>query len=61
MRLIRYLKNKHLCFKMGHIFRFDSYTLGGDWIKCERCNKLDEYLPGVHEPKGYTYRVERMR
>ncbi len=45
----------HRCFKMGHLWRFDSHTLGGDWIRCERCNKLDEYLPGVHEPKGYRW------
>jgi len=55
MKFIRYLVNKYTCFKMGHIFRFDSHTLGGDWITCERCKKLDEYLPGVHEPKGYKW------
>ncbi len=58
MKLMGYLKNKHLCFKIGHLWKFDGYTLGGDWIRCERCKKLDEYLPGVHEPKGYIHRVD---
>lgn len=52
-RLLNYLRNKRICFKQGHIWKFDGMTLGGDWIRCERCKKIDEYLPGVHEPKGY--------
>lgn len=37
----------------SHDWVFDGYTLGGDWVKCQRCGAIDEYLPGLHEPRGY--------
>lgn len=49
----RPIRNKWICFRNGHKFVFSSHSLGGDWIRCERCHKLDEFLPGLHEPKGY--------
>ena len=33
---------------------FDRPTLGGEYIRCKECNQIDEYLPGLHEPKGYS-------
>lgn len=47
------LRNKRLCWVQGHNYRRVSETLGGDWIRCTNCGHLDEYLPGLHEPKGY--------
>jgi hypothetical protein len=48
-----FLLNFWRCWGKDHLYRYDGPTLGGDWIKCDRCGHLDEYLPGVHEPKGY--------
>lgn len=39
------------CFRGGHLWHYDGDTLGGIWIRCARCNALDEYLPGLHEPR----------
>lgn len=50
MNIIKWFR---VCRKQGHNYKFESPTLGGDWIRCENCNQLDEYLPGTHEPKGY--------
>lgn len=58
MGIIERIKRRWHCFRHGHIFKFDSYTLGGDWIRCKHCNLLEEYLPGLHEPKGYDYNKE---
>lgn len=53
MKLIRNLIARHnICRKVGHVWRKDGDTLGGWWIRCKNCNKLDEYLPGLHEPRG---------
>jgi hypothetical protein len=47
-------RNWLTCFKRGyHRFFPVGDTLGGDWVRCQDCWKLDEYLPRVHEPKGY--------
>ena len=51
--MIARIKDKIHCLLHGHDFRFDGVTLGGSWILCRRCHKLDEYLPGVHEPQGF--------
>lgn len=40
------------CWKHGHIWKFDSNSMGGIWIQCERCNCLEEFIPGAHEPNG---------
>ncbi|MFC8008956.1 hypothetical protein [Streptomyces cinereoruber] len=53
MSLLQWIQNKVTCFTQGHDYKFDGFTLGGDWIRCRRCRKLEEYLPGLHEPKGY--------
>lgn len=55
MGLLQYISNKWSCRKLGHHWQFDSPTLGGDFIRCDRCHALEEYLPGAHEPKGYDY------
>jgi hypothetical protein len=53
-RVIKQLIAKwRICRKQGHQYYKDGETLGGDWIRCANCNRLDEYLPGLHEPKGY--------
>lgn len=57
--MIDWIRNKIHCFKNGHNYKFDGYTLGGDWIRCARCNKLEEYLPGLHEPKNYCKSEKR--
>lgn len=41
------------CWGKDHLYEYDGYTLGGIWIRCTRCGDIDEYLPGLHEPKGY--------
>ena len=51
--MFNYLKNKYTCFRQGHIYKFEQDSLIGEWIRCARCHKLDEYVPGAHEPKGY--------
>jgi hypothetical protein len=43
---------KNCWFGKGHHWRFDGNTLGGIWIRCNDCNQLDEFLPGLHEPSG---------
>lgn len=43
------------CWRLGHCWHYDSDSLVGEWIRCGRCNKLDEYVPGAHEPKGYHH------
>lgn len=53
---IQHLLNKRICLKLGHDYKFAGHGLGGDWIRCARCNRLDEYLIGVHEPKGYSWK-----
>jgi Fic family protein len=50
--ILQRIKDKIKCHKNGHVWGYDSETLGGVWIKCSRCFKLDEFLPGVHEPEG---------
>lgn len=54
MSIIQNLLNKRICWKIGHDWKYESPTLGGDWIRCARCRGLEEYLPGLHEPKGYA-------
>jgi len=49
MNLIKWWK---ICRQQGHYYLFDGNTLGGICIRCSDCNKLEEFLPGVHEPKG---------
>ena len=51
---MKWLSNKIKCMREGHLFERVDDTLGGVWIKCMRCGKLDEHLPGLHEPKGYN-------
>lgn len=52
INLIKWFK---FCRKVGqHHWQWAGDTIGGVWIKCCRCGQLDEYLPGTHEPKGYT-------
>jgi hypothetical protein len=46
----------NICRKNGHHWVFDSDSLTGEWIVCHNCYKIDEYIPGVHEPKGYKDR-----
>ena len=41
-----------VCRKKGHDWFVESMTLGGVWIRCGRCRHLDEFLPGLNEPKG---------
>ena len=41
------------CIFTGHDWKYYSQTLGGDWIRCDKCHTFEEFLPGVHEPKGY--------
>lgn len=41
-----------ICRKDGHLFEVESMSLGGYWVRCTECGKLDEWLPGVHEPRG---------
>ena len=53
MKIVERLLSQRICSKLGHDYKYDGDTLAGDWIRCTRCNKLEEYLPGVHEPKGY--------
>lgn len=49
------LRRKWDCFRRGeHLYVYDSPSMGGDWIRCSHCRHLDEWIPGVHEPKGYT-------
>ena len=60
-RFLSFIAKKRVCWKLGHIFRYEGETLGGDLIKCTRCDKLDEFLPGVHEPNGYDYTSPRLR
>lgn len=57
--MIKWIRNKIYCWKHGHNYKFDGYTLGGDWIKCTRCHRRDEFLPGLHEPKNYCKSVKR--
>lgn len=41
------------CAKRGHHdWAEDGDTLGGIWIRCRDCRTLEEFLPGLHEPKG---------
>lgn len=41
-----------ICRRNGHLFEVESMSLGGYWVRCTVCRKLDEWLPGVHEPRG---------
>ncbi len=40
--------------KLGcsHVWSYDGDTLGGIWLRCDRCEQIDEFLPGCHEPEG---------
>lgn len=49
---IAYIRARWKCHKEGHLWVKDNPTLGGWWVRCTRCHHLDEYLPGVHEPRG---------
>lgn len=53
MKLLKHLINRIGCMRYGHFYHMDGETLGGWWVRCSFCHHLDEYLPGVHEPKGY--------
>lgn len=46
----------YICPKLGHHYVDAGDSLGGTWIQCTNCNKLEEYIPGVHEPDGYDPR-----
>lgn len=50
-----------ICLRIGHAYRFDGHGLTGDYIKCARCGHSEEYIPGVHEPKGYDYEAAHQR
>lgn len=51
--MIYWLICKWECFRYGHFaWRKVGETVGGDVVRCVRCNALEEYLPGVHEPKS---------
>jgi len=41
-----------VCWPTMHDYAYDGDTLGGIWIRCKLCGHLEEFLPGVHEPKG---------
>lgn len=53
VNIIANLKHRWVCHKLGHNYYFIRHGLTGDWIRCNRCGRTDEYIPGVHEPKGY--------
>lgn len=52
--MLNKIKQKFKCFiKNDHDYVYNGNTLGGDWIVCLKCGHVEEYLPGLHEPKGY--------
>lgn len=54
--IIHWIKNKLLCLIKGHKWHYEKAGRNyADYIRCGRCWKLDEYVPGEHEPKGYDY------
>lgn len=55
MNIIKRFRARRECAKLGHLWKFAGSSLGGDWIRCTRCNKLDEYILGIHEPEGYSW------
>lgn len=51
--LLTPLRRRLWCQLHGHTYRETGVTLGGWWIECVVCGSIEEYLPGVHEPRGY--------
>lgn len=41
-----------ICWPEGHVWEYAGVTLGGDWVICIVCYTKEEWLPGVHEPRG---------
>lgn len=48
-----YMLNFWRCWGKYHNWQKAGDSLGGDWVRCSFCYKLDEYIPGMHEPEGY--------
>lgn len=57
--MLGWIRRRLYCRKHGHHYKFESYTLGGDLIRCMSCRKLEEWPPGLHEPKGYAKSQKR--
>lgn len=55
MKLREKITGRLACIKLGHYYWKVGDSLIGDWIRCRRCNKLEEYVPGAHEPAGYNH------
>jgi hypothetical protein len=53
--VIGWLRRRLWCWFHGHSYRREGDTLGGVWIRCVICGALEEYLPGLHEPRGFDY------
>lgn len=47
------------CRKYGHHYHFEGDSMIGEWIKCCMCGGIDEYVPGAHEPKGYSSKYDK--
>lgn len=45
-----------ICWPGGHSWIKIGDTLGGDEIMCIVCHTKEEWLPGVHEPRGSYHR-----
>jgi hypothetical protein len=52
MSFTKHLLNFWRCIGKPHVWKYSADTLAGIWLECERCYGIDEFLPGLHEPKG---------
>lgn len=55
-----YLLNFWRCWKKDHVWKFDDWSLTGEWISCERCGLIDEYIPGAHKVENYKSRASHL-